>query len=277
MSAVLFQTMPPLSVEEYSNLEQSIRDHGIQVPVLVDEDGVVIDGHHRQKIAQQLGLDCPTETRNGMSESEKRSLSISLNIDRRQLSQAQRRAIIEASLKATPELSDNQISKQLGVHNETVTAARKRLVESGDVTDSVTRTDSLGRQQPASKPAPEQSWSPESGFNAHPFTGEIIEQPAVVTETHTVKVVTGPPSLPPAPKLAKPMALQNAEQASQDFGGSIRALIRTTTPEGRQVILNAWSTGADACTPDVRDHTTAAWFRIIARGLNTLANEWESK
>lgn len=53
MTAVLFQSMPPLSPEEYSALEQSIRDNGVQVPIVVDEAGVVIDGHHRQKITSR--------------------------------------------------------------------------------------------------------------------------------------------------------------------------------------------------------------------------------
>jgi hypothetical protein len=34
-------------------------------------------------------------------------------------------------------------------------------------------------------------WSPESGFDSNPLTGEIIEAPVTVTETHTIKTVTG--------------------------------------------------------------------------------------
>jgi hypothetical protein len=47
--------------------------------------------------------------------------------------------------------------------------------------DNATVHRDLGRvanATPAPAPVVEQSWSPDTGFNAHPFTGEIIEPPA---------------------------------------------------------------------------------------------------
>ena len=50
MSApVLFQFLPPLLPSEHQALTESIRTHGVQVPVLVDESGAIIDGHHRDQ------------------------------------------------------------------------------------------------------------------------------------------------------------------------------------------------------------------------------------
>jgi hypothetical protein len=194
-AAVLYQTMPQLSPDEYSNLEQSIRDHGMQVPVIVDEFGVIIDGHHRQKIAQTLGIDCPTDIKTGMTDAEKRSLSISLNIDRRQLSREQRRVIIEANLRAEPQLSDREHAKRAGVSPSTVGAVRDGLERDGELSKLDSRVSADGRERPATQPArepePESYWSPEESFvGAHPITGEVIE-PTTVTETHTVKTVTG--------------------------------------------------------------------------------------
>lgn len=66
MSApVLFQFLPPLLPSEYQALTESIRTHGVQVPVLVDESGAIIDGHHRDQIAAELGIKCPREVRSG--------------------------------------------------------------------------------------------------------------------------------------------------------------------------------------------------------------------
>lgn len=35
-------------------LRQSIIDHGQQVPILCDAEGAIIDGHHRQRIMDEL-------------------------------------------------------------------------------------------------------------------------------------------------------------------------------------------------------------------------------
>ena len=51
---MLYQFLPRLSDDEYTSLEKSIREHGIQVPIVVDENGSVIDGHHRKEIADRL-------------------------------------------------------------------------------------------------------------------------------------------------------------------------------------------------------------------------------
>lgn len=124
---VLFQFLPPLSPEEYSSLEASIREHGVQVPIVLDENGVVIDGHHRQKIAQELGVHCPRTHVYDLSEAEKRTLALTLNLDRRNLTREQRRAIVEASLKADPQLSNREHARRTGVSPSTVTAVRDRL------------------------------------------------------------------------------------------------------------------------------------------------------
>lgn len=158
---VLFQNMPPLSPEEYTALEQSIIHNGIQVPILLDERGTVIDGHHRQKIAQHLGIKCPSRTVSGKTETEKRTLALSLNLDRRHLTREQRRTLAVESLKADPELSNRQHAERVGVDHKTIQAVRAPLVERGEIPHVETRMDSLGRQQPAER--------------IDPNTGEVLD------------------------------------------------------------------------------------------------------
>lgn len=153
-TAVLFQALPPLAPDEYRSLEESIEAHGIQVPIIVDETGVVIDGHHRQKIASHLGIECPMIIKAGYSEAEKRTLALSLNIDRRHLNREQKRALIAESIKADPQLPDLTHAKRTGVSPTTVGTVRRELEDSGDVSKLETRTDASGREQPASKPRP---------------------------------------------------------------------------------------------------------------------------
>ena len=42
--------LPPLSTEEFEALRADIRRYGVRMPILVDEAGNILDGHHRHKI-----------------------------------------------------------------------------------------------------------------------------------------------------------------------------------------------------------------------------------
>jgi hypothetical protein len=174
-----YQTMPPLSEADEIALEKSIRTFGIQVPIIVDENGDVIDGHHRKAIAQRIGAEIPVERRRHLTEDEKVALSISLNIDRRQLSREQKREIIAASIKATPAASNREHARRVGADDKTVGAVRTELEQRAEIPHVSERTDSVGRQQPASKPSPvvsitsRKSESVTETFDAE--TGEQIE------------------------------------------------------------------------------------------------------
>ena len=145
---MLYQFLPRLSDDEYTSLEKSIREHGIQVPIVVDENGSVIDGHHRKEIADRLGLPCPRNTARDLDETGKRTLACSLNLDRRHLNREQKREVIAKSLMADPQLSNRQHAERVGASHPTVAAIRADLENSGDVEKLSTVTDSLGRQQP---------------------------------------------------------------------------------------------------------------------------------
>lgn len=119
-----FQLLPPLSRDEYAALKADIEAHGVQVPVIVDEDGEVIDGHHRMQIAQELGVPCPTVVREGLSDAEKRRMARNLNMQRRQLSTKQKRQIIADELAEDPGQSNNSLAKRLGVSDMTVASVR---------------------------------------------------------------------------------------------------------------------------------------------------------
>jgi len=85
-----YQVLPALASEDYSRLEASIRERGVQVAVIVDEAGEILDGHHRAAIARSLGIDYPTVTQSGLSEAEKRILAAEINVARRHMTDAQK-------------------------------------------------------------------------------------------------------------------------------------------------------------------------------------------
>lgn len=52
-----YQPLPDLPLDQYERLKADIARHGIQVPVEVHERGHLLDGHHRVRIAKELGIE----------------------------------------------------------------------------------------------------------------------------------------------------------------------------------------------------------------------------
>lgn len=87
---VAYQLLPDLAADDFARLKASIAERGVEVPVIVDEDGAIIDGHNRALIADSLGIDYPKIVRAGLAPHEKRLLAVELNLARRQLTEAQK-------------------------------------------------------------------------------------------------------------------------------------------------------------------------------------------
>ena len=134
-----YQLLPDLTPEEYAALRDDIEANGLRVPVDVDEDGNVLDGHHRQRVATELGIDYPTRVVPGLTETGKRDHALAVNTARRQLSRDQRRQVIANSLSADPELSDREHARRVGCSPSTVGSVRREL--SGEVSKLDTFTD----------------------------------------------------------------------------------------------------------------------------------------
>ena len=97
-----YQVMPDLTPIEYEALKADIAEHGVLVPVEVDEDGAILDGHHRDRAWTELrgeGMnlpDYPRMIRRGLTEEQKRNHARSLNVLRRHLSRDQRDEVMRA-------------------------------------------------------------------------------------------------------------------------------------------------------------------------------------
>jgi ParB-like chromosome segregation protein Spo0J len=88
-----YQLLPSLFHDEYEALKESIKKYGVIQPVVIDEEGNVLDGHHRVKICEELGIDYPTKVVSGLTEEEKENLAVSLNIKRRHLTKEQKKEL----------------------------------------------------------------------------------------------------------------------------------------------------------------------------------------
>lgn len=124
-----FQVMPPLAPDEYDALVADIRANGVLVPVLVDQQGRIIDGHHRHRAAAEAGVECPTVTRRVGSDEEARQLALSLNAARRHLSREQQADLIIIELRTRPHDPDRAIARRLACSPSTVGKYRAVLAE----------------------------------------------------------------------------------------------------------------------------------------------------
>jgi ParB-like chromosome segregation protein Spo0J len=73
------QVMPDLNEEEYAALRDDIARHGVMVPIVVDQHGRILDGHHRDRIATELGIEAPREVRHVADDGEAYELALTLN------------------------------------------------------------------------------------------------------------------------------------------------------------------------------------------------------
>lgn len=218
--AVRYQVMPPLSPEEYQELHDDIAANGVLVPILEDENGVIIDGHHRSKIAAELGIPCPVESISGKSEAEKRGLAFAMNLKRRHLNREQRRALIAESLKADPQLSNREHARRTGASHPTVNAVRGELESDGALEKFTNARTSDGRSYPLNRPASqpprpelEPETTPEPDGTPEPATQSI---PAPVISPTEVEDLNNPQLDRVDPELeARVKAMSSAPDSGQ--------------------------------------------------------------
>jgi hypothetical protein len=111
--------LPPLTDEEYAALKADITEHGILYPLILDEDGLILDGVHRAKIATELGIEPPVSTHTGLDDERKLHLAVGLNMRRRHLDSDRRRDLVH-KLNKEQGLSVRKIASITGWSKSTV-------------------------------------------------------------------------------------------------------------------------------------------------------------
>ena len=205
-----YQVMPELSAEEYAELKADIEQRDVMVPIEYDEQGNVLDGYHRLKICGELGIkDFPKVIRAGMTESEKLTHARKLNIARRHLTSEQKRGLIREQLKETPEKSDRQIAKALGVDNHTVASQRKNLEASEEIPQFDTSIGADGKERPR-----QVARKPVSVFNPTKREERAMKKPEVIERMQEDGVS---PLVASMKVLSEAKAERKAYELSEDF------------------------------------------------------------
>jgi ParB/RepB/Spo0J family partition protein len=121
-----YQQFRDLTADEEADLKDSMKQHGFIVPIVYDEDGEIIDGHQRHRIAIKLGIN-PTEIGLDVTGNEARAIARDLNLARRHLDRDERAAYVE-QLRAEGD-SIRTIAKKIGASVGTVHADLKSSVQ----------------------------------------------------------------------------------------------------------------------------------------------------
>jgi DNA modification methylase len=89
--------VPPLSDDEAQALRDDIDRRGIMVPLCATPEGVVLCGHHRLRLARELGLRAvPVVRREGLSPAAQVEHMVLDNVHRRHMTPSQRAALLTA-------------------------------------------------------------------------------------------------------------------------------------------------------------------------------------
>jgi ParB-like chromosome segregation protein Spo0J len=147
-----YQALPDLTPEAFAALKADIAERGVITPIDVDEEGVILDGHHRWRAHCESGRNEPPPVivRAGLTEAEKMSFARRQNILRRHMSRREVRRVVETELRSAPGRSDRAIAAVLGVDHKTVAAARR----SGEFPTPAERRGLDGKIRPAPPPRP---------------------------------------------------------------------------------------------------------------------------
>lgn len=269
-----YQVMPPLTDEELADLRADIAAHGVRVPIDVDEEGNVLDGHHRLEIAEALGLACPSRVLADLTEDEKVAHAYAVNLQRRSLTRDAKRALVAASLARDPELSDRQHAERTGVSPTTAGAVRSEMEDDGRLSKLDSRTGADGRQRPAQQPTRPAEWTcPDCGgafkvehthcdtCDDHHPAPEVCTAHHDIVNVETGEIVAAAPAVKPTPRAAedKPGPLVIASDI----------LARLTALSSRiEFDHDALAAGIAEAEPSIR----AGWLNDIARVSDRLTD-----
>ena len=135
------ELFPAMNLDEFNALKQSIQRNGQSEPILLFR-GQVVDGRHRLKACQELGIEPKVETLSVKTYEQAKSMAFARNINRRNLTTGQRALMAAAlctrkpgqakfSAATEPPLSQTQAADLFAVSRDSVQRAVKVYCDGG--------------------------------------------------------------------------------------------------------------------------------------------------
>jgi ParB-like chromosome segregation protein Spo0J len=82
----------------YKSLKESIKQDGLWAPLIVNHDGILLDGHHRYKVCRELGIEPHYNVKEFKNEFYEKLFVIDCNLKRRQLNNFQSQISIKVKV-----------------------------------------------------------------------------------------------------------------------------------------------------------------------------------
>jgi len=82
--------VPQISQSDYDSLKTSIKENGLYIPIILNQHGIILDGHHRYRACQELGIEPRTMEREFENTLLEKKSIIEINRNRRHLTPFQR-------------------------------------------------------------------------------------------------------------------------------------------------------------------------------------------
>jgi ParB-like chromosome segregation protein Spo0J len=140
---------PPMAKEAFECLMSSIRERGQLVPIIINNRGEVLDGHNRLKVCEKLNIQAVSEVRIFDDPLDEKLYIIEVNLQRRQLTAAQR---IQLSLKKKPILEElakknSQANLRRGGDNSTGLPSSVQICTFGRVNEKIAKDSGVSARQ----------------------------------------------------------------------------------------------------------------------------------
>jgi len=101
--------LPKLPEEEYAALKESIRKEGLHYPIIVNGEGVILDGHHRYRICRELGIEPKIEVKTFSNPLLEKKFVIESNLLRRHLTTFSKIEMAKPLLEIEKELAKQRM------------------------------------------------------------------------------------------------------------------------------------------------------------------------
>lgn len=123
-----YESLPPkLPKKEYEGLKFSIKQDGLYVPITVNPEGVILDGHHRYEACLELGVEPKYEVKTFEDPLLEKKFVIEVNLRRRHLTTLQRIEMAKPLIEIERELS----KQRQGMRTDLLETSTKKLEEVG--------------------------------------------------------------------------------------------------------------------------------------------------
>ena len=139
--------VPSMTKEAFESLMSSIRESGQLEPITINNTGEVLDGHHRLRACEKLHLEPLSEVKTFDNPSHEKLYIIDVNLQRRQLTVAQR---VQLSLKKKPilqELAKKNSQTNLKKGNNAEYPSNVQICTLGRVNEKIAKDSGVSARQ----------------------------------------------------------------------------------------------------------------------------------